>query len=180
MPNTSAGNLQPNLDMYLPSPYPNPAITPYFYWRCGADVDEETPGHGSEHTLSGASRSATAVPSARNSGLDRISNSTPGTLQLRRSTCGMGGPRAEQCAFGARYNPPGRRTSAHLLYGAHVCHDVPARGGLMPCSRTPSCVLCQKMADTTPPGPMLSITSPESTTRAQTNPVCTARRVWGR
>mmetsp|Transcript_23008 Transcript_23008/g.57773 ORF Transcript_23008/g.57773 Transcript_23008/m.57773 type:complete len:231 (+) Transcript_23008:756-1448(+) len=40
-------------------------------------------------TRSGASRSGTAVPSARNSGLDRMSKVTPGWTQLRLSTFSM-------------------------------------------------------------------------------------------
>ena len=40
-------------------------------------------------TRSGLSRSAIAVPSARNSGLDRISKCTLGSAQFRRSTCGQ-------------------------------------------------------------------------------------------
>ena len=38
-------------------------------------------------TRSGISRSSTAVPSARNSGLDRISKCTFGSEQFLRSTC---------------------------------------------------------------------------------------------
>ena len=38
-------------------------------------------------TRSGFSRSLMAVPSARNSGLDRISKCTLGSTQLRRRTC---------------------------------------------------------------------------------------------
>ena len=101
-------------------------------------------------TRSGAVRSSMAVPSARNSGLDRISNCTLGSLQLRRSTCGAASERGREGGAGVRQGTsagtrcPARSTpkprspgsSARLLNGVGgldghrgLLHDDLAAGG---------------------------------------------------
>ena len=99
---------------------------------CGCGADQSAKSCGSQQlTLSGASRSAMAVPSARNSGLLRISKWIDESVQFRLSTCTQqlllsAVQRALECRQ-AQWSVQAQRHSCRLLpanrgaEGVHAC-----------------------------------------------------------